>query len=175
LILVNAERPVAKIVFQQYHTCKFSLRAGSTMYRHLLIATDGSELAASAVAGALSLAKAIGARVTAVTVTDIFPTGPYSPVPMPSVIEHYETSAAESAGKILASVSKAAEKIGITCDTIHVKDQAPADGIVAVAAEKECDLIVMASHGRRGVSRMLLGSQAQKVVTQSPVSVLIYR
>ncbi len=113
--------------------------------------------------------------MTAVTVTDIFPTGPYSPIPMPSVIERYETSAAESAAKILASVSEAAEEFGVTCDTIHVKDQAPAEGIVAVAAERECDLIVMASHGRRGITRILLGSQAQKVVTQSPVSVLVYR
>ena len=145
------------------------------MYRHMLIATDGSSLAAIAVAGGLTLAKAIGARVTAVTVTDMFPTGPYTPIHMPSVIERYEMAAAESAAKVLAFVSEAAEKLGITCNTVHVKDQTPSEGIITVAAENGCDLIVMASHGRRGVSRMLLGSQAQKVVTLSPVPVLVYR
>jgi nucleotide-binding universal stress UspA family protein len=145
------------------------------MYRHLVIATDGSDLAAKAVTHALALAKALGARATAVTVTDILPTGPYSPIPMPSMIERYETAAAESAAGILSSVSEAAGKLGVTCETLHIRDQAPAEGVIAAAAETGCDLIVMASHGRRGVSRMLLGSQAQKVVTLSPVPVLIWR
>jgi nucleotide-binding universal stress UspA family protein len=145
------------------------------MYRHLLIATDGSELAEKAVAHALGLAKALDARATAVTVTDMFPTGPYSSIPLPSMIERYETAAAESAAKILTSASEAARKLGVACDTLHVKDQTPAEGIIAAAIEKGCDLIVMASHARRGVSRMLLGSQAQKVATLSPVSVLVCR
>jgi nucleotide-binding universal stress UspA family protein len=76
--------------------------------KHILIATDGSELAEKAVAHALALAKAVEARVTAVTVTDIYPTGAYSPIPMPSMIERYEAAAAENASKILASVSVAA-------------------------------------------------------------------
>ena len=108
-------------------------------------------------------------------VTDIFPTGPYSPIPMPSMIERYETAAADNASKVLSSVSGAASKLGVACDTIHVKDQTPAEGIIAAATEKGCDLIVMASHGRRGLSRTLLGSQAQKVVTLSPIPVLICR
>jgi len=134
------------------------------MYKHILIATDGSELA-----------KALGATVTALTVADLFPTGPYSSIPLPSMVERYEADAAESARKILSSVSEAASKLGVVCDTMHIKDQTPAEGIIAAAREKACDLIVMASHGRRGVSRMLLGSQAQKVVTISPVAVLICR
>jgi nucleotide-binding universal stress UspA family protein len=145
------------------------------MYKHILIATDGSELAGKVVTNALALAEALEARVTAVTVTDIYPTGPYSPIPMPSAVERYETAAAESAGKIRASVSEAASKLGVACETMHVKDQTPAEGIIAAAGEKACDLIVMASHGRRGVARILLGSRAQKVVTLSPVAVLICR
>jgi nucleotide-binding universal stress UspA family protein len=145
------------------------------MYNHILIATDGSELAGKAVAEALVLAKALGSRVTAVTVTDIYPTGPYSPIPMPSVIERYERSASESAAKILATVSQAAKQLGVTCETTHIKDRPPAEGIVAAAEEKACDLIVMASHGWRGVRRMLLGSQAQEVVALSPVAILICR
>jgi nucleotide-binding universal stress UspA family protein len=145
------------------------------MYKHILIATDGSELAEKAVANALALAKALEARVTAVTVTDIYPTGAYSPIPMPSMIERYEAAAAENASKILASVSVAAGKLGISCETRHIKDETPAEGILAAAGEAACDLIVMASHGRRGAARMLLGSQAQKVVTLSPIAVLVCR
>ena len=145
------------------------------MYQHILIATDGSELAGKAVADALALAKALDAKVTAVTVTDIFPTGPYSSIPLPSMIDRYEAAAVEAASKILSLVSEAASKLAVACDTMHIKDQTPAEGIIAAASEKGCDLIVMASHGRRGVTRLLLGSQAQKVVALSNVAVLVCR
>jgi nucleotide-binding universal stress UspA family protein len=91
------------------------------------------------------------------------------------MIERYEEAEAESAANILSSVSDAATKLGVACATIHVKDQSPAEGILATTREKGCDLIVMASHGRRGVVLLLLGSQAQKVVMLSPVPVLICR
>ena len=145
------------------------------MYKHILIASDGSELAGKAVADALALAKALDAKVTAVTVTDIFPTGPYSSIPLPSMIDRYEAAAVEAASKILSLVSEAASKLAVACETMHIKDQAPAEGIIAAASEKGCDLIVMASHGRRGVTRLLLGSQAQKVVALSNVAVLVCR
>ena len=134
------------------------------MYKHILIASDGSELAGKAVADALALAKALDAKVTAVTVTDIFPTGPYSSIPLPSMIDRYEAAAVE-----------AASKLAVACETMHIKDQTPSEGIIAAAREKACDLIVMASHGRRGVTRLLLGSQAQKVVALSNVAVLVCR
>jgi nucleotide-binding universal stress UspA family protein len=145
------------------------------MYKHILIATDGSELAQKAVTRGLALAKALGANVTAITVTDMFPTGPYGSIPTPSMIELYENAEAESAANILSSVSAEATKLGVACATVHVKDQSPVEGILATVREKGCDLIVMASHGRRGVVQLLLGSQAQKVVTLSPVPVLIGR
>jgi nucleotide-binding universal stress UspA family protein len=145
------------------------------MYKHILIAADGSELAQKAVTHGLALAKALGATVTAITVTDMFPTGAYSSIPTPSMIECYEQAAAESAANILSSVCEATTKLGVPCATVHVKDQSPAEGILATAREKKCDLIVMASHGRRGVMRLLLGSQAQKVATLSAVPVLICR
>jgi nucleotide-binding universal stress UspA family protein len=145
------------------------------MYKHILIATDGSEAADKAVGHGLALAKALGAIATAVTVTDIYPTGPYSPIPFPATIERYEAAAAESAAKILASVAEDAERLGVSCRTVHVKDQAPAEGIIATSAAEGCDLVVMGTHGRRGISRLLLGSQARKVVTLSPVPVLVCR
>jgi len=145
------------------------------MYRHILIATDGSELAQRAVTHGLALAKALAAMVTAITVTEMFPTGPYSSMPTASMIERYEEAEAEAAANILSSVNEVATKVGVPCATVHVKDQTPAEGILETAREKACDLIVMASHGRRGVARLLLGSQAQKVVTLSPVPVLVCR
>jgi len=145
------------------------------MYKHILVASDGSELAGKAVADALALAKALDAKVTAVTVTDIFPTGHYSSIPLPSMIDRYEAAAVEAASKILSSVSEAASKLAVACETMHIKDQTPSEGIITAAREKACDLIVLASHGRRGVTRLLLGSQAQKVVALSNVAVLVCR
>ena len=145
------------------------------MFKHVLIATDGSELAQKAVAQGFALAKTLDARVTAVTVTDIYPTGPYTPIPMPSIIEHYEAAAALSAANILSSVSDTARKLGVACATLHVRDQAPAEGILDAATQQGCDLIVIASHGRRGMARLLLGSQAQKVVALSTLPVLVCR
>jgi nucleotide-binding universal stress UspA family protein len=113
--------------------------------------------------------------VTAVTVTDIFPTGPYSPIPFPATIERYEAAAAEGAAKILASVAEAAAQLRVGCRTVHVRDQTPAEGIIATITAEGCDLVVMASHGRRGLSRLILGSQTQKVVALSPVTVLVCR
>jgi len=145
------------------------------MFTHVLIATDGSELAQKAVAQGFALAKALDAKVTAVTVTDIYPTGPYSPIPLPSIIAHYEAAAALSAANILSSVSDAATKLNVSCATTHVRDQAPAEGILDAARQNGCDLILIASHGRRGMARLLLGSQAQKVVSLSTLPVLVCR
>ena len=90
-------------------------------------------------------------------------------------LEDYEKRAAERANKVLTAVSSSANDMGLTCETVHVPDQHPAEGIIATAKIKECDLIVMASHGRRGVKKLLLGSVANEVLTHCPVPVLIYR
>ena len=145
------------------------------MYKHLLIATDGSELAQKAVAQGFALAKAVNATVTIVTVSE--PWAPAAPAEVAIVypIEDYERAAAANASKILADASAAGAKLQITCDTVHVKEEFPAEGIVETARARGCDLIVMASHGHRGLMRLVLGSQAHRVVTQSTTSVLICR
>ena len=148
------------------------------MYKHVLIATDGSELAQRAEATGLALAKALDAKVTAITVTE-----PWDALSMarlaeggrPNPVTDYNESMAAAAGRILAAAGEAARKIPIDCTTLHIKDKHPAEGIVETAKAKGCDLIVMASHGRRGISKLLLGSQATKVVTLSPVPVLVCR
>jgi nucleotide-binding universal stress UspA family protein len=145
------------------------------MYRRILLATDGSELADRASTHALELAKALGAKLTVVTVTEMFPNGPYSPIPWPADIERYEAAAALSAEKILDRVRETARSLGVACAARHVATQPAAEGILMACRDYGCDLIVMASHGRSGLSRFMLGSQANKVVTLSTVPVLMRR
>jgi nucleotide-binding universal stress UspA family protein len=148
------------------------------MYKHVLIATDGSDLAQKAVSTGLALAKALNAQASAVTVTE-----PWDALSMAALAERgmrnpvadYDEAVASAANRILWGVSETAKKIGVSCATLHVKDRQPAEGIIETAKQRGCDLIVMASHGRRGISRVLLGSQATKVVTLSPVPVLVCR
>jgi nucleotide-binding universal stress UspA family protein len=148
------------------------------MFKHILIATDGSELARKASDAGLELARSLGARVTAVKVTE-----PLDPLVVAAAMERgvsnveavYAERAAAEAEQTLKALSTAAQARGVVCDTVHVTDKTPAEGIVDTAKQRGCDLIVMASHGRRGLSRLLLGSQANKVVTLSPVPVLIHR
>ena len=145
------------------------------MYKHILIATDGSELAGKAVNAGLQLAKALNAKVTAVTVTEPWTAYITGEAAIAFPLDEYEKSAAENAARALAAVDDLATKIVVDCKSIHVKDQYPADGILGAAKSHGCDLIVMASHGRRGLGRLLLGSAAVSVLTHSTVPVLICR
>jgi len=145
------------------------------MYKHILIATDGSELAHKAVVQGFALAKALGAKVTVVTVTEPWTAVVPGEMGMAFPVDEYEKGASENAASILAAVKTEAGTAGVTADTVHMADQYPADGIIATAKEKGCDLIVMASHGRRGLSRLLIGSQANQVVIHSEVPVLVVR
>jgi len=145
------------------------------MYRHLLIATDGSELAEKAVAQGLALAKELAAKVTAVTVTEPLAPMVGGEAVYPTLIVDYDKAIEASAKKILAPIREAAVTKGVACDTVHAKDQYPADAIVETAKAKACDLIVMASHGRRGLTKVLMGSQTTRVLTHSSIPVLVCR
>jgi len=145
------------------------------MYRHLLIATDGSELARKAVVQGLELAKELGAKVTAITVTEPLAPMVAGEAVYPTQIDEYEKAMAAAAKKILAPVCEEAEAKAVACEGLYLKDQYPAEGIVETAKARECDLIVMASHGRRGVARLLLGSQAANVLAYSSIPVLVCR
>jgi nucleotide-binding universal stress UspA family protein len=149
------------------------LQESTPMYSHILIATDGSELAGKAVAAGLALARELKSKVTAVTATEPWSAMASEPA-LVFPIEEYEKAAAEGARQILASVAAAAAEAGVPCETIHVQDF-PAEAIVETAKAKGCDLIVMASHGRRGLSKLILGSQATRVLTLSTVPVLVCR
>jgi nucleotide-binding universal stress UspA family protein len=94
---------------------------------------------------------------------------------IPNPVADYEEQMSAAANRVLFVVSEAAKKLGVACATLHVKDKHPADGIIEAAKERACDVIVMASHGGRGISWVLLGSQATKVVTLSAVPVIVWR
>jgi nucleotide-binding universal stress UspA family protein len=147
------------------------------MYNHILISTDGSELAQKGVDHGFSLAKALGSKVTIITVTEPFPV-PSSGAAWfvtPNDFESYAASRKKFVEEIHAPLKATAEKMGLKADTIHVPDAWAATAIVETAQQAGCSLIVMASHGRRGVKRLLLGSQAAEVVASSPVPVLVVR
>jgi len=148
------------------------------MYKNILIATDGSELADRAVQHGLSLAKELNAKATVVVVTDIWAVrdiAARTESGETDAIKHYEEFQASLANKVLAKAESTANDIGILCEIVHVKDKHPAEGIIETADSKNVDLIVMASHGRRGIKKVILGSVANEVVSHSPTPVLIVR
>jgi nucleotide-binding universal stress UspA family protein len=145
------------------------------MYSHILIATDGSELSEKAVKHGMALAKVLGSKVTAVHVTEPWTSAVSGEWAVAFPVEEYEKTAAANAKKLLANVAEEARRHGVACDTFHVRDQYAAEGIVEEAQTRNCDLIVMGSHGRRGFARFLLGSQTNRVVTHSSVPVLVIK
>ena len=145
------------------------------MYKHILVATDGSDLAGRAVEQGLTLAKALGSKVTAVTVTEPWTAAVSGEWAVAFPVEEYEKAAAANAKTILDTVSAMAAHLGVACETVHVKDQFAAEGIVEEAKSRNCDLIVMGSHGRRGFAKFVLGSQATRVLTHSTTPMLICR
>jgi nucleotide-binding universal stress UspA family protein len=146
------------------------------MYTHILISTDGSEVARKGVDHGVSLAKSIGAKVTIVMATERWPVyaGP-DWIPGPTEMAEYEARQKEAAATVLADVKAAADRLGVDAETVHVPEAQPAEAIIATAKERHCNLIVMASHGRRGFRRLLLGSQTSEVLVGSPVPVLVVR
>lgn len=145
------------------------------MYKNILIATDGSTLADKAVESGLTLAKALGGSVVVLTATEPWTATVSGEMTIGFPAAEYDQAMAAHAKTVLDRATASAQKAGVACQTEHAKDAFPAEAIVEVAKKRGCDLIVMASHGRRGVSRMLLGSQANRVVTHSTIPVLICR
>lgn len=144
------------------------------MYKHILIATDGSDLAGKGLTHGLGLAKALGAKVLIVSVTDIWATGAMAAT-SPATIADYEAAMVAGVEETLAEAAVAAKDAGVAYETKHIQNRYPADAIVETAQSAACDLIVMASHGRRGVRKMLLGSQTSEVLASSTIPVLVVR
>jgi nucleotide-binding universal stress UspA family protein len=149
------------------------------MFTSLLIATDGSELGDKAVAAGIALAKAHGSRITIVTATDPVATGlgsgSFGSIDAAPIIARLEDDYADEAQKLLTHAGALVTTAGLVADTLHVPRRRPADAILEVVEERGCDTVVMGSHGRRGIGRLLLGSQAAEVLSRSPVPVLIVK
>ena len=145
------------------------------MFKNILIPTDGSDLAVKGVEQGVLFAKEIGAKITAVTVTEPFHLLSVAPSQLEYTPIEYKKHAEAHAEKVLGTVSAAARLAGADCDVIHVEHEQIYQAIIDAAEARRCDLIVMASHGRRGVSAVVLGSETVKVLTHSKIPVLVYR
>lgn len=145
------------------------------MFKHILIPTDGSELAGQAIDKGLAFAAESGAKVTILTVTEPFHILSTDAVQLESTRSNYEASANAHAREILAAAEEKAKAAGVPVTTHHKWHDHPYEAIIDAALEDGCDLIAMASHGRRGMAAVVMGSQATKVLTHSKIPVLVYR
>ena len=144
------------------------------MFKHILITTDGSEFAERAIPVAIDQAKANGAKVTAVSVVDLYPYIGAIEV-MPTGIEGWQEAIRAQADAAVQKVADAAKAAGIACNTAVQEDTLAWRGLLAVAEREHCDLIVMSSHGRGGLTSALLGSQTARVLSHTKIPVLVVR
>lgn len=145
------------------------------MYANILLSTDGSDVARKGVEHGIALAKALNAKVTVITVTEPVDLGRGHAgwIPPQEMFDSLEAASKERVSEILDEVRAMAEQIGISVDLLHVPNAHPATAIIETAKSRGCDLIVMASHGRRGLKKLLLGSQTSEVLVNGSVPVLV--
>ncbi len=148
------------------------------MYQHILLPTDGSKISAKAVKQGLELAKAIGAKVMAFHVMPEYQAvldETFAVTTVLSFKKQFDDEAQKRAKKILTAVKTDATALKVPCECVSVVGAAPYDAIIRQAKKAKCDLIMMASHGRKGLSGLLLGSETTKVLTHSTIPVLVVR
>ena len=147
------------------------------MFKHILVPTDGSALSESAVSRAVTFARSSGARITFFYAQPDFPMPIYGEGALidPTTPEQFSRSAAAEAQSILAKAKAIADADGVVAATDTVVNEVPYQAVIDAADRHGCDLIFMASHGRRGIAGFLLGSETQKVLTHSKTPVLVYR
>ena len=147
------------------------------MYKRILVATDGSDLSAKAVESALGLAQACSAEVVALKVIPRYPQSYFEGAIAlePTEVRNVEKQWADSGQAVVDAVKKAGELKGLQVKAVIAKDDVVSDAVLAAAKKHHCDLIVMASHGRRGIQKLLLGSETQHVLTHATLPVLIIK
>ena len=148
------------------------------MYANILLSTDGSDVARKGVKHGLDLAKALNAKVTVITVTERiyidYGSGHASGyIPSQEEMDSFDAARKADAGRVLDEVRSMTEQIGISAELVHVPNSHPATAIVETAKSRGCDLIVMATHGRRGLRKLILGSQTSEVLVNGSVPVLV--
>jgi nucleotide-binding universal stress UspA family protein len=145
------------------------------MFKHILIPTDGTDLSRKAVIYGMQLAKSVGARVTAISVSEPYHVASMDAVLVAETPEEHEAQTARVAERALEQVRMAAEAASVSAETLREVHDQPYRAIIDCANAYGCDLVVMASHGRRGVAALLVGSETTKVLTHSTIPVLVYR
>jgi len=144
------------------------------MFKKILLPTDGSELSFKAIQGGIEFAKSLKAGVVGMTVVE-----PYSYSNLseyrPESLDDYEQRMMKMAADRLGKVADAAKRASVPIETVTTQSFSPYEAIIETAKDKGCDVIFMASHGRRGLSAVLLGSETQKVLTHSTIPVMVYR
>jgi nucleotide-binding universal stress UspA family protein len=145
------------------------------MFKKILIPTDGSELSQKALTSGIAFARSCGAPLTVLTSTVPFQVVAIEPMMVSYNKEQYTADAEKAARKILAEAEAAARAVDLRCETVHVFAEHPYQAIIETAQARGCDLILMASHGRKGVAAALLGSETQKVLTHCKLPVLVWR
>ena len=148
------------------------------MYTHILLSTDGSSVAQKGVEHGMALAKALNAKATVMTVTEPLPIdygGGHDSgwIPSQDEVESFDAACKVRAGKVLDDARAVADHIGTFVELLHVPNAHPATAIVETAKSRGCDLIVMSTHGRRGLRKFLLGSQTSEVLLNGSVPVLV--
>ena len=147
------------------------------MFHRILVATDGSTLSAKAVDAAVALAHTLGARLVAFYASPAYPRPVYADAALheASAVRAYAEVAVRDAARVLEPVTRKAAAAGVPCDPLQATSDAPWKAILAAATAERADVIVMASHGRHGLSSMVLGSETTKVLTNSKIPVLVVR
>jgi nucleotide-binding universal stress UspA family protein len=145
------------------------------MYANILLSTDGSDVARKGVKHGMALAKALNAKVTVITVTEPLPGSGSVWIPSPEMVDRIDAACKEHAGKVLDEARALAKQIGISVELLHVPNAPAATAIIETAKSRGCDLIVMGSHGRRGLGRLVLGSETSEVLADGSVPVLVVR
>jgi nucleotide-binding universal stress UspA family protein len=145
------------------------------MFKRILLPTDGSELSQRAILAGIGFAKELGAEVVGLTVIPKFHTFTYKTDMLEESKEEFAVDSQQKAHEYLSFILDAAREAGVPCTSEQAVSDDPYEIIISTARDRHCDLIVMGSHGRKGVKGVLLGSETQKVLVHGSVPVLVYR
>ncbi|HJV85134.1 MAG TPA: universal stress protein [Noviherbaspirillum sp.] len=145
------------------------------MFKKILVPTDGSPLSDKAINAAVEFAKAYGGSLVGICVSEPYPLSPLSEMNFSDERDAYEERSRQVAGKNVEKIVAAASAAGVKCETLVAESFAPHEEIIKAANRLNCDVIFMASHGRKGLSKLFLGSETQKVLVNSAIPVLVFR
>lgn len=145
------------------------------MFRTILVPTDGSELSDKPVTAAIEYAQALGSKIVALTVAEPYPFAPLYQSTNVSDATAYEDRTREAAQARVGRVTDAARAVGVECESVVAQSFSPSQEILAAAKKFGCDAIFMASHGRKGLNKLFLGSETQKVLAHTELPVMVFR